>query len=71
MFRELEEGGQFMDITIRLPGITNWGYDPKLVARERKKARTLISKERDEYDRELDREFQAARDFVSAERRER
>ncbi|MGH7744696.1 MAG: hypothetical protein ACREQ5_07760 [Candidatus Dormibacteria bacterium] len=69
MFRELAE--QFVDISVRLPGITKWGYDPKLVARERRIARRLISKERDKYDRERDRELQAARAFVIAEHRER
>lgn len=67
MFRELEE--QSVDITVRLPGITQWGYDPKLVAKERKKARRLISKERDSYDRDLNREFQAMQAFVRGERR--
>jgi len=74
MFRELqEEFGPFEDIASanRLPGITNWGYDRKFVVKERKAATRLISKERDKYDRERDRELRAMQAFVRTEHRAR
>lgn len=73
MFRELEEdfGGPLMDTihSIRLPGITKSGYDPKLVAKERKVAAKLVSKERDKKDREIDRQLRTVKAFLRAERR--
>jgi hypothetical protein len=73
VFRELEEefGGPLMDTihSSRLPGITKWGYDPKLVAKERTVAARLVSKERDKYDREIDRQLRTVKAFLRAERR--
>jgi hypothetical protein len=71
MFRELEEEERFVGIAFRLPGITKWGYDPKLVAKERRTARKLATKERDGYDRERSRELHAMQAFLQAERHER
>jgi len=70
MFREF--GELFVDITIRVQGITKWGYDSKLVVSEYKKARRLISKERDnKCDKERDKDLQAMQAFIRAERLER
>jgi len=67
MFRELAEQSSsygyfraFCVIGKVLPGITNWGYDPKLVDKECTIAWKYISKKRDnKYERERDRELQA------------
>jgi hypothetical protein len=70
MFRELEEEERFVNIAFRLPGVTKWGYDPKLVAKERGIARKLLTKGRDRYDRERYRELRTMEALVRPERRE-
>jgi len=73
MFRELEEefGGASMDTlhSVRFPGITNYGYDPQFVTKERKLAAKLLSRERDKYDREIDGQLRAVKAFLRAETR--
>lgn len=70
MFLELKEQFEepFLGIADQLPGITKWGYDPKLVAKERRIAAKLIAKDRDKYDRERERELRAMEACIRAER---
>lgn len=77
MFLELDEGPGLLlldvwsDQNILLPGLERYGYDPKLVAKECKKAKQLMLKQRDESDRELSKEFQAMAALVRTQKRAR
>ncbi len=71
MFRELEEESWHKPWwgDVILPGLTKWGYDGGLLAKECRKARHRMLKERDEADRLRDGQLRAVQAFLRTERR--